>query len=62
MNARQYIRKWIHHDPLRYSRLHADLISIRTGQTLDQFLWRSIKFSFLVGVFVALLGYIISHP
>ena len=57
MNSRYYIRKWIRRDPLRYSRLHADLISIRTGLTLDQFLWRSIKFSVLVGLFFALLGY-----
>ena len=60
MNARQYVRKWIQHDPLRYSHLHADLISVRTGLTLDQFLWRSIKIAFLGGFLFALLGYFVS--
>ena len=60
MNARHYIRKWIQHDSLRYSRLHADLISVRTGLTLEQFLWRSIKIAFLVGFIFALFGFFIS--
>jgi flagellar protein FlaJ len=60
MNPREYIRKWIHRDPLRYSRLHADLISIRAGLTLDQFLWRSILYSVLAGFFFALAGYFVS--
>ena len=60
MNARHYIRKWIQHDSLRYSRLHADLISVRTGLTLEQFLWRSIKIAFLVGFLFALLGFFTS--
>ena len=60
MNSRYYVRKWIQHDPLRYSRLHADLISIRSGLTLEQFLWRSIKIAFLVGFLFALLGFVVS--
>jgi flagellar protein FlaJ len=60
MNARYYLRKWIQHDPLRYSHLHANLISVRTGQTLEQFLWQSIKTAFLVGIIFAFLGFFIS--
>ena len=60
MNARYYIRKWIQHDPTRYSRLHADLVSVRAGLTLEQFLWQSIKIAFLVGFLFALLGFFVS--
>ena len=57
---RHYLRKWIQHDPVHYSLLHADLISVRTGLTLEQFLWRSIKISLLVGFLFALLGFFLS--
>jgi len=60
MNTKHFIRKWIQHDPLRYSHLHANLISVRTGLTLEQFLWQSIKIAFLVGIFFAFLGFFIS--
>jgi archaeal flagellar protein FlaJ len=60
MNAHHYIRKWIQHDPLRYSRLHTDLVSVRTGLTLEQFLWRSMKIAFLVGLLFALIGFFVS--
>ncbi len=60
MNARHYIRKWIQRDSLRYSGLHADLISARMGLTLEQFLWQSVKISFLSGFLFAFLGFFIS--
>ncbi|MCK9592555.1 MAG: type II secretion system F family protein [Methanoregula sp.] len=60
MNTRYFVRKWIQHDPNRYSHLHADLVSVRTGLTLEQFLWRSIKLAFLGGFLFALLGFFIS--
>jgi len=60
MIVRNYIRKWIEHDPHRYDSLRSDLISARIGITLEQYLWRSVKITFVIGVVFALLGYLIS--
>ncbi len=60
MNPRDYVRKWIQHDSLRYSHVHADLTSVRAGLTIEQFLWQSIKVAFLGGFFFALIGFFAS--
>lgn len=60
MNVKSYIRKWTQRDPLRYSSLHRDMISARMGLTPEQFIWRSIKIAFLMGILFALLAYFAS--
>jgi archaeal flagellar protein FlaJ len=60
MIGRDFLWTWIQRDPLRYHSLHADMISARSGKTLEQYLWRSIKLSLVIGVLFAVLGYFIS--
>ena len=48
MIVRDHFLKWVNRDPLRYHSLHADMISARTGMTLEQYLWRSMKIALLV--------------
>ncbi|MDO8873757.1 MAG: type II secretion system F family protein [Methanoregula sp.] len=60
MIVRNYLRKWIARDPLRYESLRSDLISARIGMTLEQYLWRSVKLTLVTGFVFALLGYLIS--
>jgi flagellar protein FlaJ len=60
MNAREYVRKWIQRDPVRYNTLHADMISARVGVTLEQYVIRSIQIALLPGLLFAVLGYFIS--
>jgi archaeal flagellar protein FlaJ len=60
MIFRDHFRKWIDRDPLRYHSLHADMISARTGMTLEQYLWRSFMIALLAGVLFAVLGYLAS--
>lgn len=61
MNIKNYVRTWIHRDPLRYHSLHSDMISARSGLTVEQYLWKSIKFALLTGVFFAIIGYFVSE-
>jgi archaeal flagellar protein FlaJ len=60
MIGRDYLWTWINRDPIRYHSLHSDMIAARTGITLEQYLWRSIKFSLVIGILFAILGYFIS--
>ncbi len=60
MNVRHSIRKWIQQDPARYYGLHQDLISARTGLTLEQYIWRSVKIALGTGILFAVLGFFIS--
>jgi flagellar protein FlaJ len=60
MIFRNYLWKWIQRDPLRYHSLHSDLISARSGVTLEQYLWRAIKIAFLTGILFAVIGYFVS--
>jgi archaeal flagellar protein FlaJ len=60
MIGRDYLWTWINRDPIRYHSLHSDMISARTGMTLEQYLWRSIKISLVTGVLFAILGYFVS--
>ena len=57
MKIRNYVRKWINRDPLRYQKLHNDLVAARTGMTIDQYLWRAIQIALLTGVLFAILGF-----
>jgi len=56
MIFRNHLWKWIQRDPLRYHSLHSDLISARSGLTLEQYLWRAIRMSFLIGILFAIIG------
>lgn len=60
MIFRNYLWKWIQRDPLRYHSLHSDMISARSGMTLEQYLWRTAKVAFLTGVLFAVIGYFAS--
>jgi len=60
MKIRDHFLKWVKRDPLRYHSLHADMISARSGMTLDQYLWRSARIAVLAGVVFAVLGFIAS--
>lgn len=61
MNFRHSLQKWLLRDPIRYHGLHADLISSRSGMTLEQYLWRSIRISLLSGVLFGITGYMVSR-
>jgi flagellar protein FlaJ len=61
MNFRNALQKWLLRDPIRYHGVHADLISSRSGLTLEQFLWKSIRISVLVGILFGILGYVVSR-
>jgi flagellar protein FlaJ len=60
MIVRDHFLKLINRDPLRHHSLHADMVSARVGMTLEQYLWRSLKIAFLVGILFALLGFVAS--
>jgi len=60
MIVRDYIHRWVHKDPVRFHSLHADLISARSGMTLEQYLGQVIRVAFLSGVLLAVLGYFAS--
>ncbi|HNX17957.1 MAG TPA: type II secretion system F family protein [Methanoregula sp.] len=48
-------------DPIRYRTLHADMISSRSGLTLEQFLWRSVRISLVTGILFGILGFLVSR-
>ncbi len=58
MNIRSYLRERIRKDPLKYHSLHADMISSRLGLTVEQFVWRSVTISLLVGILFSLFGFL----
>lgn len=60
MIVRDYIHQWVRKDPVRFHGLHADLISSRSGMTLEQYLGRAIRVAFLSGILLAVVGYISS--
>jgi len=59
MIVRNYLYRWIKRDPLRYHGLHADMISARIGMSLEQYLWRSVKFAVVTGILFMILGYFV---
>ncbi len=61
MSLKTRLRNWTRRDPLRYHSLHSDLISARSGMTVEQYLWRSMKLSVISGLLFAVLGYVISE-
>ncbi|MCK9581980.1 MAG: secretion system protein, partial [Methanoregula sp.] len=60
MIVRDYLHRWVTSDPVRFRSLHADLISSRSGMTLEQYLWRAIYVAFLSGILLAVVGYFAS--
>lgn len=57
MIVRDYLHRWVKSDPVRFHSLHADLISARSGMTLEQYLGRAIRVAFLCGILLAVIGY-----
>ncbi|MHB8164069.1 MAG: type II secretion system F family protein [Methanoregula sp.] len=51
---------WILRDPLRYQSLHENLVSARSGITLEQYLWQTVKITLLAGILFAVVGYFAS--
>jgi flagellar protein FlaJ len=60
MIIRNYLWKWIQRDPLRYHGLHGDMISARSGITLEEYLWKTVQISLVIGVLLAIIGYFLS--
>ncbi|WP_321506029.1 type II secretion system F family protein [uncultured Methanoregula sp.] len=60
MIAREYVRKWINRDPIRFNSLHGDMLSARVGMTLEQYVWRAIRVSVVAGILFGILGYFVS--
>jgi flagellar protein FlaJ len=48
-------------DPLKYQGLHADLISSRSGKTLDQYLRKTLEISFVTGILFGICGFLIGR-
>ena len=61
MNFRHTLQKWLLRDQIRYHGVHADLISSRSGLTLEQYLWKSIRISIVSGILFGILGYLVSE-
>jgi flagellar protein FlaJ len=57
MNFYGLVHRWILRDPLRYQQLVGNLISARTGMTLERYLTLSILASILSGVGFAIFGW-----
>ncbi|MCX6687335.1 MAG: secretion system protein, partial [Methanoregula sp.] len=57
MNIRNFIRDQIRKDPLKYHSLHSDMISSRSGMTVEQFIWRSLVIGVLCGVLLSIFGF-----
>jgi len=57
MIIRDYIHRWVRSDPVRFHSLHADMISARTGLTLEQYISRAIRVAFLCGILLSVIGY-----
>jgi flagellar protein FlaJ len=60
MIVRDYLHRWVRSDPVRFHSLHADLISARSGMTLEQYLVRAIRVALLSGILLAVIGYFAS--
>jgi len=60
MIGRDYVRRWIARDPVRYNDLHTDMISARVGMTLEQYLWKTAQVSVLAGVLFGIIGFFTS--
>ncbi|HVP95635.1 type II secretion system F family protein [Methanoregula sp.] len=61
MTFRHSLQTWLLRDPLRYQGVHADLVSSRSGLTLEQYLWKSVRIAVLSGLLFALIGYVVSE-
>ena len=61
MNFRHSLQKWLLRDPIRYHGVHADLVSSRSGLTLEQYLWKSVRISIVSGILFGILGYVVSE-
>lgn len=58
MTFRNRLISWMQRDPLKYQGLHADLISSRSGKTLEQFLWQTIQISCITGILFGICGFL----
>lgn len=57
MSFNSLVRKWVRRDPLRYQKLQANLISARTGFTLERYYSRVLQVTIVSGLAFALFGY-----
>lgn len=60
MIVRSYFAKKVKRDPIRYSSLYANMISIRMGLTLEEYLGRALKISVISGLAFAFFGYVMT--
>ena len=61
MNLHHSFQKWLVRDSVRYHTVHADLISSRSGLTLEQFISKSIQISVVAGIFFGVIGYVVGQ-
>jgi len=61
MNLWLSLQKWLLRDPIRYHGVHADLVSMRSGVTLERYLWKSLRVSVISGILFGILGYVVSE-
>jgi len=54
---RELIHWWVQRDPLRYSELHAHLVSGRSGVTVEQHLTRMVTSGLAAGLVAAIAGF-----
>ncbi|MHC1629478.1 MAG: type II secretion system F family protein [Methanoculleaceae archaeon] len=54
---RDAIHWWVRRDPLRYSELHAALLSSRAGVTVEQHLFRTVVYGIVAGVIAGTAGF-----
>ena len=58
MIAGKFVKRMVFRNPDKYHNLHKDLIGIRSGLTLEQFLNQAILVSIGVGIFCGIIGFI----
>jgi len=58
MIFRDYLHHWVTNNPAGFVSLHADLVSSRSGMTLEQYVRRAIFAGILTGICFAVLGFL----
>jgi flagellar protein FlaJ len=54
------VQAWVAKDPTRFQRLNADLVSTRSGITVENYLSKAIVVSIIVAVVFLLLGFVVT--
>jgi flagellar protein FlaJ len=58
MNAKAFLSDWVRTHRDNYTWLHDDLVSARSGVTIDHYLFQTYVITLISGIFCALAGYI----